>query len=253
MHPILIFRHSATEGPGYFTTFLARHGIPWTLVRIDAGDPVPGNLEGVSGLCLMGGPMSVNDDLPWIPPLLDLIRAAIARNLPVIGHCLGGQLMSKALGGSVGANPVKEIGWGDVHVVDSAAARPWLGDLDGPTPVFHWHGETFTLPPGSTRILESAHCANQAFVLNGRHLGMQCHVEMTAELVASWCDGGADEIAASASPAVQPPALILHDVEARVGRLHDLADKIYSRWIQGLEAAAPVSSQVPAGQPPATA
>ncbi len=234
MLPVLVFRHSPTEGPGYFTTFLDRHGIPWQLVRIDAGDAVPENLNGASGLCLMGGPMSVNDDLPWIPPVLALIRQAVDAGVPVIGHCLGGQLMSKALGGSVGANPAKEIGWGDVRVTDPAAAQPWLDGLTGPAPAFHWHGETFTLPPGATRILESAYCANQAFVLNDRHIGMQCHVEMTPELIASWCDNGADEIAASDSPAVQPPAAILQDVETRAERLHGLADKIYSRWIQGL-------------------
>ena len=234
MHPVLIFRHSATEGPGYFTAFLDRHGIPWKLVRVDAGDPLPENLNGVSGVCLMGGPMSVNDDLPWIPPLLALIREAVAADIPVIGHCLGGQLMAKALGGSVGPNAIKEIGWGDVHITNAAAARPWLGEPSGPMLAFHWHGETFTPPPGATPILDSAHCANQAYVLNDIHIGMQCHVEMTPELIASWCDNGADEIAASESPAVQSPESIQADVIARTDQLHQLADKIYSRWIQGL-------------------
>jgi GMP synthase-like glutamine amidotransferase len=233
MHPVLIFRHARTEGPGYFTTFLDQHGIAWKLVRIDAGDPLPENLNDISGLCLMGGAMSVNDDLPWIPPLLALIRQAIATDIPVIGHCLGGQLMSKALGGTVGANPVKEIGWGDVRITDADAARPWLGDTT-PMLAFHWHGETFTLPPGATRILESAYCPNQAYVLNDRHIGMQCHVEMTPELIASWCDSGADEIAASDSPGVQSPESIQSELPVRTAQLHRLADKIYSRWIQGL-------------------
>ena len=234
MHPVLIFRHSPSEGPGYFTTFLDRHGIPWKLVRIDAGDAVPGSLNGVSGICLMGGPMSVNDDLPWIPPLLNLIRQAVAEDVPVIGHCLGGQLMAKALGGTVSANPVKEIGWGDVRVTDADAARPWTGDAKRAVPAFHWHGETFSVPPGATRILDSAYCANQAFVLNDRHIGMQCHVEMTPDLIASWCDNGAAEIAASDSTAVQSPAAIQADLPSRTAQLHQLADKIYSRWIQGL-------------------
>jgi len=178
--------------------------------------------------------MSVNDDLPWIPQVLALIREAVATGVPVIGHCLGGQLMAKALGGSVGANPVKEIGWGEVRVTDPVAARPWLGDVAAPLLAFHWHGETFSLPPGAVRILESAHCANQAFVLDDRHIGMQCHVEMTPELIAGWCDNGAAEIAASDSPAVQAPAAIQADLVHRTEQLHRLADKIYSRWIQGL-------------------
>jgi GMP synthase-like glutamine amidotransferase len=142
--------------------------------------------------------------------------------------------MAKALGGSVGRSPLKEIGWGDVRVTDANAARPWIGDAEEPLLAFHWHGETFTPPPGALPILDSAYCANQAYVLNDRHIGMQCHVEMTPELVASWCDNGADEIAASDSPGVQPPAAILADIAARTARLHALADKIYSRWIQGL-------------------
>ncbi|MFO7541515.1 MAG: type 1 glutamine amidotransferase [Thiobacillus sp.] len=234
MHPVLIFRHSPTEGPGYFTTYLDRHGIPWKLVRIDAGDAVPDTLNGISGLCLMGGPMSVNDDLPWIPPVLDLIRQAVASDIPVIGHCLGGQLMAKALGAPISANPLKEIGWGDVRITDHGAARPWLCDSPQSMPVFHWHGETFDLPPGTTRILESAHCANQAFVLNGRHIGMQCHVEMTPEMVSRWCRDGAAEIASSNSPGVQSPADIQSDLQVRTERLHLLADLIYSHWIQGL-------------------
>lgn len=233
MHPVLIFRHSPTEGPGYFATFLESHGIPWRLVRIDAGDAVPANLNGVSGVCLMGGPMSVNDDLPWIPPLLALIHEAIATDIPVIGHCLGGQLMAKALGGTVAANPLKEIGWADVRVTDAVAARPWVGDATS-MPAFHWHGETFSLPPGAKRILDSAYCTNQAFVLGDLHIAMQCHVEMTPELVASWCDHGAAEIAASDSPGVQSSAAIQTDLASRIPRLHELADKIYSRWIQGL-------------------
>lgn len=249
MDPVLIFRFFPTEGPGYFTTFLARHGIPWKLVRIDAGEAVPESLNGASGVCLMGGPMSVNDDLPWIPPMLALIRAAVAADIPVIGHCLGGQLMATALGGTVGANPVKEIGWGDVRITDADAARPWLGDPKAPMLAFHWHGETFTPPPGAVRILESIWCINQAFVLNDRHIGMQCHVEMTPELIASWCDSGAAEIVASNSPAVQSADAIQADVSVRTAALHQLADKIYSRWIQGLSKKTPPSSREDAGQP----
>jgi GMP synthase-like glutamine amidotransferase len=167
-------------------------------------------------------------------PLLALIRQAVAADVPVIGHCLGGQLMAKALGGSVSANPVKEIGWGDVRVTDAAAARSWLGDSPNAMPAFHWHGETFTLPPGATRILDSAWCANQAYVLHDRHIGMQCHVEMTPDLIASWCDNGAAEIAASDSPGVQSPGTIRAEMAERITPLHQLADKIYSRWIQGL-------------------
>lgn len=233
MHPVLVFRHSPVEGPAYFTTFLERAGIPWRLLRIDAGEPVPTSLDGLSGLCLMGGPMSVNDPLPWIAPVLARIREAVASGLPVIGHCLGGQLMARALGGTVTRNPVREIGWGEVEPVPGPCTQEWLG-LDHPVPVFHWHGETFSIPAGATRLLKSAHCAHQAFVVDSRHLAMQCHVEMTPELIAAWCAHGAAELVCTNEPAVQTPAQMQEGLETRIPALHAFADKIYSRWIQGL-------------------
>ena len=127
MKPVAIFRHAPTEGPGYFATYLERRGIPWREIKIDEDEPVPENPREFSGLVFMGGPMSVNDDLPWIAPVLQLIRASVDANVPVLGHCLGGQLMAKALGGEVTRNPVKEIGWGRVDVLDSPAAIEWFG------------------------------------------------------------------------------------------------------------------------------
>lgn len=235
MKPVAIFRHSPTEGPGYFAIFLERHGIPWRLFAIDEGEPVPANAEAFSGLCFMGGPMSVNDPLPWIEAVCTLIRDAVARGVPLIGHCLGGQLMSKALGGQVTRNPVKEIGWGMVHGEDSAIARHWLGPYAaaGAT-VFQWHGETFSIPPGATRLFANGHCANQMFAL-GPHLAMQCHVEMTPEMIATWCGQWSDEAAAVAhQPSVQSPSAMIQEIPERLPAMRELSDRLYSVWIQGL-------------------
>ncbi len=200
---------------------------------MDCGDPVPTDPSAFAGLCFMGGPMSVNDPLPWIPDVLELIRKAVAADIPLIGHCLGGQLMSKALGAAVGANRCKEIGWLDVHTTDPAAAG-WFGDR-ARFPCFHWHGETFTVPTGATRVLASAGCDNQAWAM-GKHLAMQCHIEMTEELVKSWCSVGADEIhEASTQPTVQQPAEIERDLEARVQALHAVAETAYAKWVTGLK------------------
>jgi GMP synthase-like glutamine amidotransferase len=155
MQPIAIFRHARTEGPGYLAEYLDRRSVRWQLVRIDEGEAVPTDPGAFSGLVFMGGPMSVNDDLPWIPPVLDLIRAAVDLQVPVLGHCLGGQLMSKALGGVVRKSPVKEIGWGRCDIPDTPVSREWFGDDLEFFHSFHWHGETFTLPAGATRILSS--------------------------------------------------------------------------------------------------
>jgi GMP synthase-like glutamine amidotransferase len=233
MKPVVIFRHAPSEGPGYFASTLERKAIPWTLVALDEGRPVPRGARPYSGLVLMGGPMSANDDLPWIAPVLALIADAVRQDVPVLGHCLGGQLMARAFGGTVRVAPGKEIGWGEVRVAENAVAREWLGPVQA-FEAFHWHGEAFSIPPGGTRVLENAHCANQAFAL-GRHFAMQCHVEMTEDMVRDWLRGGAGEIAASrGSPGVQAPAEIERDLERRVAALHAVADRIYDRWIEGL-------------------
>ncbi|MCX7962397.1 MAG: type 1 glutamine amidotransferase [Burkholderiales bacterium] len=233
MKPVAIFRHVRSEGPGYFATALEARGIPATVVAIDEGAKVPKDARAFSGLVFMGGPMSVNDDLPWIAPALELIRDAVRKDVPVLGHCLGGQLMAKALGGEVSRNRVKEIGWGEVEVCDNAVAREWFGELQR-FEAFHWHGETFTIPFGGTRVLTNAHCANQAFAL-GKHFALQCHVEMTEELVRAWVRGGAAEIRRSAaSPAVQSPQEIERRLAQRVEALHKVADRIYGRWFEGL-------------------
>ncbi|WP_019882808.1 MULTISPECIES: type 1 glutamine amidotransferase [unclassified Methylophilus] len=233
MKPVVIFRHACCEGAGYLGTFLAQHAIPWCEVRIDKGEAVPASVDDYSGIVLMGGPMSVNDDLPWIPPLLQLIQQAVQADVPLLGHCLGGQLISKALGGVVSKNPVKEIGWGDVQVADHAVARDWFGDLQGFNS-FHWHGETFTVPEGATHVLSSAYCANQAYVM-GKHIGLQCHIEMTPSMVKIWTEQWKNDIASAASsPAVQSADTMLAGVEADCEVLHRVADKVYSRWIQGL-------------------
>lgn len=232
--PIAIFRHAPHEGPGHFAHFCDTNALPWQLFRIDAGDPVPAVPDAFSGLVFMGGPMSVNDDLPWIAPTLALIRAAAAAGIPVLGHCLGGQLMAKALGGSVGGNPVKEIGWGGTRVLESSLARAWFGPVRA-FEAFHWHGETFSLPPGAERILESDYCANQAFVL-GSHLALQCHVEMTEEMIQSWCAVGTSEIAAAiASPAVQTPRQMQALNATNLPAMRAVAEQLYGHWVLGLQ------------------
>jgi GMP synthase-like glutamine amidotransferase len=235
MKPIAIFRHTATEGPGYLAEFLDQKKIPWQLIRIDAGDAVPQNASEYSGLVFMGGPMSVNDDLPWIEPVLKVIRDAYARDIPLLGHCLGGQLISRALGGVVTRNPVKEIGWGEVTVSDNDEARNWFGDVKK-FQAFHWHGETFTMPQGATHLLSSAHCVNQAWAF-GKHLAMQCHIEMTTEMIKTWCAVGADEVEASkASPAVQSVSEMQGRMAVELPRMQNVAAHLYSQWIKGISA-----------------
>lgn len=233
MKPVAIFRHAASEGPGYLADFLDARNLPWQLICIDECNAVPADASRFSGLVFMGGPMSVNDNLPWIMPVLSLIRAAVSRDIPLMGHCLGGQLMTRALDGVVTRNAVKEIGWGEVNLSDNAEARAWFGDINNAT-AFHWHGETFSLPPGAIHLLSSEHCTNQAYAL-GKHLALQCHVEMTAAMIEQWCELGAREILDNAhSDGVQSATLIRSLIPQHLPKLHQLAERVYTRWIQGL-------------------
>lgn len=177
--------------------------------------------------------MSVNDDLPWIPKVLELIRKAAAENVPTLGHCLGGQLISKALGGAVTRNPIKEIGWGAVKVEDNPIARKWFGDIRS-FETFQWHGETFSLPPNATRLMSSSYCSNQGFAI-GPHLGMQCHVEMTERMIDNWCRDGKDEIAANRGPSVQTEAEMKADAQRKLDELHGVAARLYDVWSEGLK------------------
>jgi GMP synthase-like glutamine amidotransferase len=235
--PIAVFRYSDTEGPGHFATFLEAHRLPWKLVKLDRGDPVPASSEAFAGVAFMGGPMSANDELAWTQPVLALMRDALERGVPMIGHCLGGQMMSRAAGGLVSVNPVKEIGWNRVRVEDTALARRWFGDDLTEFVTFQWHGDTFTIPPGAERILTGDYCPNQAYVLDDRHLGLQCHVEMTPGMIASWLESGGAELRQSlGSPAVQPAERIAAETPARLPVLSSTAERLYRRWIEKLRA-----------------
>jgi GMP synthase-like glutamine amidotransferase len=235
MKPVAIFRHVGHEGPGYLGEFLDARKIPWQLIAIDRDDPVPESPDDYSGLVFMGGPMSVNDDLPWIPHSLELIRKAVAAGIPVLGHCLGGQLIARALGGIITRTPAKEIGWGITRITSAPEARNWFGNTTE-FPAFHWHGETFSIPAGAVRILESGYCPNQAFTLDNLHLALQCHIEMTETMIREWCAVGADEIAAANCPAVQNPDAILGHMAANMPAMRAVADQLYGHWVARLTA-----------------
>lgn len=231
MQTVYIFRFSPTEGPGYLETFLNSRGINWQLIKLDCGEAVPKFHAGMAAIAMMGGPMSVNDALVWMDPVLNLIRQAITQDVPVIGHCLGGQLLAKALGAKITANTCKEMGWGEVSVIPPEAARAWFGNVEK-VDAFHWHYETFAIPHGATHIMQSHFCTNQAFVFNDKHIGFQCHIEMTEVLVRQWCDESEDElIEMPALRSVQPKFDILHRLDAQVAKLNIVASNIYQRWL----------------------
>lgn len=244
MRPVAIFQHASDVGPGFFKSWLDQQGLPSQIVEPYRGADVPADARAFSGICLMGGPMSVNDPLPWLDDELRLVRAADAARVPVIGHCLGGQLIAKAFGAPVRRHGVKEIGWGEVRVTDPALAARWLGEPAGVAyEMFQWHGDTFALPPGARNFLASALCDRQAYVIEREgfaHLGMQFHCEMTPALIEAWTgdpvwiEEVTTERRETGGAGVQDAEQMLDRAEERCAAMNRLAARLYTRWSEGL-------------------
>ncbi|MDH5184223.1 MAG: type 1 glutamine amidotransferase [Gammaproteobacteria bacterium] len=222
---ILIFRHVDCEGPGYLLDVLQTNKLDYKLVNVDQSDPVPADLSGITGMVLMGGGMSVNDDLAWIDDELSLIKQAYSRDIPVLGHCLGAQLMAKALGSTIRSNPVAEIGWFDVKCVESNISLSYPHDFSA----FHWHGETFDLPNNSTLLYANEHCVHQGFAYD-HSIALQFHIEMKQSMVEEWVRRFSTQIS-TPTDSVQSREEIVRDLDCRIETLHKAADKIYLHWL----------------------
>ncbi|HYF58903.1 MAG TPA: type 1 glutamine amidotransferase [Burkholderiaceae bacterium] len=235
MRPILVIQHAEGDGPGHFGEWLALRGRPTALVRVHAGDPVPAAVEGHAGLCVLGGPMSANDDhLDHVRAELGLLRDALDRRVPVIGHCLGGQLLARVLGAPIGRSPAPEIGWHAIEVADDPEARRWFGEARRPV-VVQWHHEAFGLPAGAIALAGSAACPRQAFSWDGVHLGMQFHPEADRAKLAFWLGKHRREPEVpSRHPTVQSAARIAGEIDAHLDAMRALAHRLYDAWGRGL-------------------
>lgn len=233
MKPVLVLQHLPDDGPGYLATWLEQHGIAMDVRR--AADAYPGDLSKHRALAVLGGEMSANDDLPALRKGEALIREAMRSGVPVIGHCLGGQLMARALGAKVLPAVRQEIGWQRLDW--SAQAADWFGEAvaqASPPEVFEWHRDAFDLPPGASWLAGNSASANQAFSVGERHLAMQFHVEIDQHKLAGWTEGhdpndyrerGID------TRSIQRTQEIYQDVAARLAAQQGLADCAYRRWL----------------------
>ncbi len=183
---VLVLQHTREDPPGFLGQWLdAQDGVRWRVLCAEAGEAYPASVRGYRALALLGGEWSANDERPSLRHAEALIREADALGIPVLGHCLGGQLMARAFGGRVERLPQPEVGWLPIARADTDAARAWFGDAAAPT-VYQWHYDSFVaLPPGAQALASSPACAHQAFAL-GPHLAMQFHVEITPEKIANW-------------------------------------------------------------------
>jgi GMP synthase (glutamine-hydrolysing) len=229
---VLVLQHLFEDGPGFLGEWLDAQGLPWHLRCAQAGEPYPASVRGYRGLAVLGGAWSANDERPTLRQAEALIREADALGIPVIGHCLGGQLMARALGGQVERLPQPEIGWWPIEHHGGAAARDWFGEERTPT-VYQWHQDGFVaLPPGAEPLASSAACAHQAFAL-GPHLAMQFHIEITPDKIDAWLESPGEAYAVNVllhRDSVQDPAGMHAATKRHLAGSQALAARIYRTW-----------------------
>lgn len=183
---VLAFRHVPFEGAGLIEAVLDAHHIDLEYADLYVPGAAMPDVAQYDGLIVLGGPMSVNDHLSYLRAEMEMLCAEVSRGRPVLGICLGAQLLARALGAEVRRNPVKEIGWYEIECTPAGLGDRLLGEVSRET-VFHWHGETFELPAGAELLATSERCRNQAFRVGERAYGLQFHLEVTPEMISDWC------------------------------------------------------------------
>ena len=223
----LAFRHVPFEGLGLIEPALKARHIEVNYADLyQAGARLP-EIAAYDALIFLGGPMSVNDGLPFLQQEMEFIRQAAARREPILGICLGAQLIARALGAAVRRNSAKEIGWYDLRFTEGAGGDRLFDGLSRET-VFHWHGEIFDLPAGAELLASSDLCRNQAFRVGEGVYGLQFHLEVTPEMIADWCaqdENGGDvrELESAIDPCFN------------AARLAALSTRVFGNWAEMLQ------------------
>lgn len=230
---IAILQFDADNPPGFLQSWLNEQAVPFEILRLDITPQV--ELSGYDGYALMGGPMMVGDDLPWMQRVIDQLRRNLDDDCPVLGHCLGGQLLAHAAGAAVGPCAHPEVGWVDVSPADSKVAHAWLGvhARRATLPVYHWHLHSFALPSGAQLLLTRPEMPNQAFAL-GPHLGFQSHLEVDASTLANWYRAQPDPLNAYRHGSIQAPGSALEQAPEKIEEMRRLSSHTYSRWIDSV-------------------
>jgi len=228
--PVLVLQNESFETLGWIDPALRAADLAWKTVDLSVEPDVRVDLEAHSGLIVMGGPMSANDELEQVKTALGIVESALSRRLPVLGVCLGAQMIAKVMGGAVYRNPVKEIGWAPVFWTAAAHDDPLFAGLTSPETVFHWHGETFDLPHGAVWLAHSENCRHQAFRAGSNIYGLQFHLEVTPAMIEDWLSqeanaGDVRELAVAIDP------------HANAARLAELSSLVFGRWCELVQAA----------------
>jgi GMP synthase (glutamine-hydrolysing) len=226
MTEVLVLQHAAPEGPAAIGDALRRRGVGMRMIRIDQGASVPESLDGAAGLVVMGGPMSAYDPLPHIEAELRLIERALKEDRPILGVCLGSQLLAAALGARVYSSGRKEIGWHEVRLTDAARQDPLWQGIPERFMGFHWHGDIFDLPKGASSLASSSLTAQQAFRAGKNAYGLLFHLEVGEPQVRDMVATFSDELAAAKISG----APILEGIAAHLPPLQRIGSQVFDRW-----------------------
>jgi GMP synthase (glutamine-hydrolysing) len=236
MAKIYVLQHHPVENLGNIADALEGAALAWQYVRVADGQPVPADMKGAGGLIVMGGPMGVyqTERYPWLHDEMRLINDAIKANLPVLGVCLGAQIVAAALGAKVERNPAgKEIGWHPIRLGEAAKDDRLLRGLPATLTPFHWHGDHFELPRGAVSLASSDKTPCQAFRHGDKTYAFQFHFEVTRDGVAAMAEAFAKELVREN---IAREVIIAQSVEFAPA-LEKIADTVFSRWaspIQGM-------------------
>ena len=231
MEEIVVFQHDPFEDLGFFAEVLEQQKAAYRVIRLFHGEMPAGAWEPLRALIILGGPMSTHEeaDYPFLRWEKTIIRAAIGEGVPVLGICLGAQLIAAALGTPIFHGRVKEIGWNPISITAHGQVDSLLGYLPENATVFQWHGEGFDLPSGSLRLASSVHYENQAFRLGKNVYGLQFHLEVTPRMIERWIDERSKDLAQAPYVSVEK---IRSDTQSYAPSLKYYGERFLSEFVR---------------------
>ena len=234
MPKVLVCQHVPYEVLGTLDPLLRRVGSRIRYVNFGRVPEAEPSIDGYQALIVLGGPMNVDQtaDHPHLKTEIKLIGRAIDEGIPVLGICLGAQLVAKALGAEVRKNPEKEIGWYDVSLTDAGKADPLFSDFDPQEKIFQWHGDTFDIPPGAQLLASSEICANQAFRWGDRVYAFQFHLEVDEPMIERWLNVPVHRRELEELEGKIDPDEIRSLTPKHIDRLHVLSDRAFGGFLR---------------------